>query len=299
MSVHGFGLGASVVGGFSDAHKSAIKAGFPDTIDTYGLVSGLWTSVFAFGAFVGEREFLINFFNLFLSGPTFGGILFDAVTFRWAIFLVIIAEFISLVMLVSYLCIEMCGSTGTPSPSTSGASDTDQVVWLFFSPRSSCWNWVQPGPKFTDNWRGLRDDKPDDWNSYEVILRYFEVILMRLYSGYTQRASAGVMLPPRWPGGWSNVFLNASDRTDWTIPVSYLAPDLTLFLKPYKLSMEQSVVKTLPKTTVMTQVDEPRRFPLRIPHRRAGRAWELKERRRAGTTHPVTRQRWWTLLIVE
>ena len=40
--------------GFSDAHKSAIKCGFPDTIDTYGLVSGLWTSVFAFGAFVGE-----------------------------------------------------------------------------------------------------------------------------------------------------------------------------------------------------------------------------------------------------
>ena len=25
MSIHGFGLGASVVGGFSDAHKSAIK----------------------------------------------------------------------------------------------------------------------------------------------------------------------------------------------------------------------------------------------------------------------------------
>ena len=42
--------------GFSDAHKSAIKCGFPDTIDTYGLVSGLWTSVFAFGAFVGEFE---------------------------------------------------------------------------------------------------------------------------------------------------------------------------------------------------------------------------------------------------
>ena len=25
MTLHGFGLGASVVGGFSDAHKSAIK----------------------------------------------------------------------------------------------------------------------------------------------------------------------------------------------------------------------------------------------------------------------------------
>ena len=67
MSIHGFGLGASVVGGFSDAHKSAIKAGFPDTIDTYGLVSGLWTSVFAFGAFVGENlelNFLIRLFHL-------------------------------------------------------------------------------------------------------------------------------------------------------------------------------------------------------------------------------------------
>jgi len=114
MSIHGFGLGASVVGGFSDAHKSAIKAGFPDTIDTYGLVSGLWTSVFAFGAFV---------------GPTFGGILFDAVTFRWAIFLVIVAELISLVMLISYLCIELCGSS-PPSPPASVASDTDQVPSL-------------------------------------------------------------------------------------------------------------------------------------------------------------------------
>ena len=55
MTIHGFGLGASVVGGFADAHKSAIKCGFPDTIDTYGLVSGLWTSVFAFGAFVGGK----------------------------------------------------------------------------------------------------------------------------------------------------------------------------------------------------------------------------------------------------
>lgn len=98
MTIHGFGLGASVVGGFSDAHKSAIKAGFPDTIDTYGLVSGLWTSVFAFGAFV---------------GPTFGGILYDAVTFRWAIFLVVIGELISLVCLIGYLCYELCG---TPKP---------------------------------------------------------------------------------------------------------------------------------------------------------------------------------------
>merc|ERR1712013_763932 len=94
MTIHGFGLGASVVGGFSDAHKSAVKSGFPDTIDTYGLVSGLWTSVFAFGAFV---------------GPTFGGILYDALTFRWAIFLVVIGECIALISLIGYLCYELCG----------------------------------------------------------------------------------------------------------------------------------------------------------------------------------------------
>ena len=64
MTIHGFGLGASVVGGFSDAHKSAIKCGFPDTIDTYGLVSGLWTSVFALGNFV---------------GPTLAGVMYEEV----------------------------------------------------------------------------------------------------------------------------------------------------------------------------------------------------------------------------
>jgi len=93
MTIHGFGLGASVVGGFSDAHKSAIKCGFPDTIDTYGLISGLWTSVFAFGAFV---------------GPTFGGVLYDAVTFRWAIFLIVIGELLSLIGLVAFLVYDVC-----------------------------------------------------------------------------------------------------------------------------------------------------------------------------------------------
>ena len=63
------------------------------------------------------------------AGPTFGGILFDAVTFRWAIFLVIIAELISLSMLISYLCIELCGSS-PPSPPPSLAPDTDQVALL-------------------------------------------------------------------------------------------------------------------------------------------------------------------------
>ena len=74
LVLQGIGLGAQVVAGFADAHRQAILSGFPDTIDTYGLVSGLWTSVFALGAFV---------------GPTLAGILFDAVGFPWAAMLVI------------------------------------------------------------------------------------------------------------------------------------------------------------------------------------------------------------------
>merc|ERR1712066_815970 len=84
MTIHGFGLGASVVGGFSDAHRQAILSGFPDTIDTYGLISGLWTSVFALGAFI---------------GPTLAGILFDAVGFPWAAMLIIGNQLLVMVIL--------------------------------------------------------------------------------------------------------------------------------------------------------------------------------------------------------
>merc|ERR1712200_34570 len=65
-----------------------IMGGLPDTIDTYGIVSGLWTSVFALGAFV---------------GPVAGGFLYDAITFRWAIFMVVIAELVSLASIVAYI----------------------------------------------------------------------------------------------------------------------------------------------------------------------------------------------------
>lgn len=88
MVLHGVGLAASVVGGFADAHKSAIASGFPDTIDTYGLVSGLWTSAFAFGAFL---------------GPVVGGALYSYVTFDWAILMIVVMEIISIIFISSYL----------------------------------------------------------------------------------------------------------------------------------------------------------------------------------------------------
>lgn len=43
------------------------KEGLPDTIETYGLISGLWTSTFALGAFI---------------GPSASGYLYDSIGFR-------------------------------------------------------------------------------------------------------------------------------------------------------------------------------------------------------------------------
>ena len=87
FSTAGIGLGAEVVAGFADAHKSAILHGFPDTIDTYGLISGLWTSVFALGAFV---------------GPTVAGILFDAVGFPYGTLFIIVTQLLALLFLAGF-----------------------------------------------------------------------------------------------------------------------------------------------------------------------------------------------------
>lgn len=51
--------------------------GFPDSIQTYGLVSGLWTSTFALGAFI---------------GPFISGILYDYVGFRKGVIFIIATQ---------------------------------------------------------------------------------------------------------------------------------------------------------------------------------------------------------------
>ncbi|XP_058823767.1 MFS-type transporter SLC18B1-like isoform X1 [Topomyia yanbarensis] len=67
LVLHGLGIAAVLVSGFTDSLRTAIAKGLPDSIETYGLISGLWTSTFAFGAFV---------------GPSVSGLLFDAIGFR-------------------------------------------------------------------------------------------------------------------------------------------------------------------------------------------------------------------------
>lgn len=61
---------------FSITHHyfPATRHGFPNNIHTYGLISGMWTSFFALGAFL---------------GPTISGVLFDYFGFRNSINFVI------------------------------------------------------------------------------------------------------------------------------------------------------------------------------------------------------------------
>ncbi|KAK0084730.1 hypothetical protein PV326_006183 [Microctonus aethiopoides] len=67
LVIHGLGVSAQLVASFSDALATATSHGFLNNFETYGLISGLWTSAFALGAFI---------------GPSVAGILLDNVGFR-------------------------------------------------------------------------------------------------------------------------------------------------------------------------------------------------------------------------
>uniref|UniRef100_A0A0A9Z5S3 Major facilitator superfamily (MFS) profile domain-containing protein n=1 Tax=Lygus hesperus TaxID=30085 RepID=A0A0A9Z5S3_LYGHE len=74
LVIHGFGLAGLMVPTFIDSICSAVAAGFPDDISTYGVISGLWSSSFALGAFI---------------GPSIAGWLFDLVGFQYGSLFVI------------------------------------------------------------------------------------------------------------------------------------------------------------------------------------------------------------------
>lgn len=86
---HGLGIGLLLVSTFSDALKTAIAHGFTEGLETYGLVSGLWTSIFAFGAFV---------------GPSVSGALYDAIGFRKSVYFIIAWHTVVVIVFVLFLC---------------------------------------------------------------------------------------------------------------------------------------------------------------------------------------------------
>jgi len=117
LIAHGIGLGAEVVAGFADAHKQSLMAGFPDTVDTYGLISGLWTSVFALGAFI---------------GPTVAGILFDAVGFPWAALFVVVNQIIVVASLSIFFVKDHCSQ-----PQIAKDEEDSEVQVLVSGPSTS------------------------------------------------------------------------------------------------------------------------------------------------------------------
>lgn len=83
---HGLGIAALLVSSFTDALRTSIGYGFPNNLETYGLISGLWTSTFALGAFI---------------GPSLAGILYDSWGFQYAsLSIVILSLTIGIVVLV-------------------------------------------------------------------------------------------------------------------------------------------------------------------------------------------------------
>ncbi len=51
LFLHGVGVGAMLVSSFSASQRGALAAGFADGMETYGMISGMWSSIFALGEF--------------------------------------------------------------------------------------------------------------------------------------------------------------------------------------------------------------------------------------------------------
>jgi MFS family permease len=86
---HGLGIAAQLVASFTDALRTSISYGFPNNLETYGLISGLWTSTFALGAFV---------------GPSIAGILYDSVGFRNGTMFVVLMNVIVGALVMLFIC---------------------------------------------------------------------------------------------------------------------------------------------------------------------------------------------------
>uniref|UniRef100_A0A8D8SSK7 MFS-type transporter SLC18B1 n=1 Tax=Cacopsylla melanoneura TaxID=428564 RepID=A0A8D8SSK7_9HEMI len=90
LVIHGLGIAAQLVASFTDALRTTIQYGFPNNLETYGLISGLWTSTFAFGAFV---------------GPSVAGVLYELTGFRNATIFIIVCSLLVGVFVAIFLIV--------------------------------------------------------------------------------------------------------------------------------------------------------------------------------------------------
>ncbi|KAG5682840.1 hypothetical protein PVAND_012162 [Polypedilum vanderplanki] len=107
---HGMGIAILLVSTFSDALRTAVQNGFDDGIETYGLISGLWTSTFALGAFI---------------GPSISGYLFDKAGFRNSVYFIIVLHI--LVVLI-FTCFITCFSNSNKKSAYKELSSDDKII---------------------------------------------------------------------------------------------------------------------------------------------------------------------------
>ena len=84
--IAGVGLGAQLVAAFSQAQRAAVMSGFPDNLGTYSIISSIWTSAFALGAFVGPTAaggWALNI-QVLITITLYTGALYDLVGFPWS-----------------------------------------------------------------------------------------------------------------------------------------------------------------------------------------------------------------------
>lgn len=98
---HGIGTGGEIVCAFLGSLKESVKHGYPDNLNTYGLVSALWSSAFALGAFV---------------GPSVAGLLYDNFGFRTGSLFILFEQALLASILIFYLAHrKWCTGTTTSS----------------------------------------------------------------------------------------------------------------------------------------------------------------------------------------
>ncbi|EZA49851.1 hypothetical protein DMN91_006491 [Ooceraea biroi] len=141
LVIHGLGMAAQLVASFTDALRTSVSYGFPNNLETYGLISGLWTSTFALGAFI---------------GPSVAGILLDNIGFRNASMFIVLLH--TLVGVVAAVFLTSCSRA--PKPYTDVGPVDNLRAPLMDSGRSGSDNLHQNG-----RGQGVPIDRPSGMNS--------------------------------------------------------------------------------------------------------------------------------------
>lgn len=88
LSLLGVGGCGELVGGYTGSIRAALDDGLPDNMVTYGLVSGLWSTAYYLGDFL---------------GPTLTGILIEYVGFGWSSTVIFSLHFLCLLIIICYI----------------------------------------------------------------------------------------------------------------------------------------------------------------------------------------------------